>query len=77
MDRCYTYNEIMEETYTNKIHQAKSALYGECNAGVSVTKKKGKMGTMDTCIKPEGIANIISIIRLEKDGYCITYNTRE
>ena len=31
----------MEENYVTKIQQAKSALYGECNAGVSVLKKTG------------------------------------
>ena len=35
LDRCSTYNKLMEEKYATKIHQPKSALYGEWNTGVS------------------------------------------
>ena len=30
----------MEKNYATKIHQAKSALYGDCDAGASVIKKE-------------------------------------
>ena len=58
----------MKEKYATKIHQAKSAFYGECNAGVSVFKKKRKLEAMDTCIKPDIIYNVLSIPRIEKYG---------
>ena len=32
---------------------------------------------MDTLINPLGISNILSILRLEKDGYRIAYDTKE
>ena len=57
-----------------KIHQANSALYVEYIAGLSVMKKKGKLGALDTWINPESTANIISItipashITLKKSG---------
>ena len=54
--------------YATKIHQSKSAIYGECNTGLSVIKEKKKMGTLDTWINPEVISNIISKKRLEKSG---------
>ena len=60
----------------NYIHQAKSVHYGECNTRVLVIKKKGKLGTMDTWINPEGISNILSIATLEKYGYRVTYDTK-
>ena len=39
LEKYCTYNNIMEEHYTTKVHHAKSALYDECNTGVSVIKK--------------------------------------
>ena len=35
------------------------------------------MVTINTWINPEGMANILSITRLEKYGYCVTYDTKE
>ena len=40
-------------------------------------KEKDKLGTLDTWINPEVISNIISITKIEKSGYCITYDTKE
>ena len=59
----------MEEKYATKNYQPKSSLYGECNVRVSVIKKKGKLVTLETCINPEGITNVLYITKLDKDGY--------
>ena len=67
----------MEENYVTKIHYTKNLIYGECNAVVPVIKKKGKMGTLDIWINPDGITNIFYIPRLEIYGYCVTYETKE
>ena len=67
----------MEENCVAKIHQAKSALYGKWNAGVLVNQEEIKLETMDTWINLEVISNILSIPRLEKYYYCITYDTKE
>ena len=58
------------------VHQHKSKIYGDCNTGVSVIKKKGKLGNMYTWINSEGIANTISIPKLDTAGYHITYDTK-
>ena len=44
-----TYNQLMEEKYATKINQAKSAIYGDCNEGVSVINKwePGNFGYLD------------------------------
>ena len=34
-DSFSAYNQVMDEKYATRIHQAKSAIYEECNAGVS------------------------------------------
>ena len=31
---------------------------------------------MDTCVNPEVISNILSVPRLDKSGYCVTYDTK-
>ena len=46
----------MEENYATNIHQTKSTLYGECNVGEIVIKKKEKIGTENTWINQEGIS---------------------
>ena len=77
LDICYKYNQLTEENYATQIHQSKRALYGECNARFSLLKKKEKLVSMDTWKKPEGVANIRSIPKLDKAGYLITYDTEE
>ena len=74
---CYTYNNLTEENFSPKIHQLKSTLYGECNTGFSVIKKKGKLGNLDNWINPEVIDNILYIKIIEKYSYCVTYDTKE
>ena len=60
-----------------KNHQPKRTLYEECNAVVSFPRKKEKLETLDTWIKPEGIYKILSTPNIEKAGYCVTYNSKE
>ena len=76
-DICSAYNQPVEENNATKIHQAKSALYGECSKGVSVIKKKGKLVTLYNCINPDGISKIFSIPRIYKSVYRNTYGTKE
>ena len=40
VDSCSAYTQLMEEIYATKIHQAKNALYVECNTVVLVILKQ-------------------------------------
>ena len=77
LDRFSTYNQLMEGNYAIQIHQPKSTIYWDWNAGVSVINKKGKLVNLVTWINTEGIANIIFILTLNDDGYHSTYDTKE
>ena len=47
-----------------------------CNAGVTSTNEKGTYGLWEFWLNSQGIANLLSIPQLERDGYEINYNTK-
>eukprot|EP00957_Ditylum_brightwellii_P042554 3222072-Ditylum_brightwellii.AAC.1 len=53
-----------------------TVLPGNCNAGVSTSKEKGAYRLWSFWLNEKGIANLLSIPQLEKDGYTINYNTK-
>ena len=53
-----------------------TVLQGNCNAGVSTSNEKGFYGLWNFWLNEQGIANLLSIPQLEKDGYTIDYNTK-
>ena len=48
-----------------------------CNSGVTYTNKKRKFGSIECWFNKEGIANIISIPKLEETRFHITYYIRD
>ena len=52
------------------LHQVSTVLKGNYNAGVSTSYEKN-IGLWDSWINDQGIANLLSIPKLEKDGYVI------
>ena len=50
-------------------------LCGNCNAGVTSTSTKGELGMFDMWVNDNGIANLISVPQLEKDGFHATTDT--
>ena len=57
------------------LHQVSTLLKGNCNAGVSTSDEKGFYGKWHFWLNDQGIANLLSIPQIEKDGYVIDYNT--
>ena len=53
-----------------------TVLQGNCNAGVSTSNEKGFYGLWNFWLNEQGIANLLYIPQLEKDGYTIDYNTK-
>ena len=53
-----------------------TVLQGNCNAGVSTSNEKGFYGLWNFWLNEQGIANLLSIPQLEKDGKTIDYNTK-
>ena len=60
----------------NNVHEDITVLQGNYNAGVSTSKEKGYYYLMNFLLNEQGIANLLSIPQLEKDGYLIDYNTK-
>ena len=60
----------------NSVTHTHTVLQGNCNAGVSTSNEKGYYGLWNFWLTKQGIANLLSILQLEKDGYLIDYNTK-
>ena len=51
-------------------------MHGNCNAGETKITKRGYFGEMRVWLNENGIANILSIPQLEKDGYTVSTSTK-
>ena len=47
--------------YATEVHKTKNELYGKCNTGVLVIKKKVKIGMLYTWVNSERIVKTLSI----------------
>ena len=57
----------------DNVHQVSTLLQGNCNAGVSTSDEKGFFGLWDFWINEQGIAKLLYIPQIEKDGNVIHY----
>ena len=76
MDSCATYHSAFVDWMLSGVHEVGTVLHGNCNAGVSSTNTKGYYGLWSFWLNKKGIANLLSIPQLEKDGYEVDYNTK-
>ena len=76
LDICATYHSAFVSSLLSGVREVKTVLQGNCNAGVSISKEKGYYGLWSFWLNEQGIANLLSIPQLEKDGYVIDYNTK-
>ena len=76
LDSCATYHSACVRKPLNEIREVKTVLQGNCNAGVSTSNEKGYYGLWNFWLNEQGIANLLSIPQLEKNGYLIDYNTK-
>eukprot|EP00957_Ditylum_brightwellii_P002007 154705-Ditylum_brightwellii.AAC.1 len=53
-----------------------TVLQGNCNVGVFTSNEKGAYELWSFWLNKKGIANLLSIPQLEKDGYTLNYNTK-
>ena len=74
-ESCATYHSSFVRWMLGNGHQVITLIQGNCNVGASTSYEKGFFGLWDLWINEQGIANLLSIPKLEKDGYVIDYNT--
>ena len=75
MDSAVTYHIMFCKQYLTKVREAGKTLRGNCNAGVTSTTMKGDFGMFEMWVNESGIANLLSILKLEKDSFRVTTDT--
>ena len=58
--------------YLKNVRDAGKTIRGNCNAGVKLCTKVGDLGVFNRWINEGGIANLLPIPQLEKDGFRVT-----
>ena len=76
LDSCATYHSAFVRDMLSNVKTGNTVLQGQCNSGVSTSAEKGVYGQWAFWLNEKGIANLLSIPQLEKDGYTIDYNTK-
>ena len=74
---CATYHSAFVRWMLDDVKTVTTVMKGNCNAGVSTSNEKVFNGLWNLCLNEQGIVNLLSIPRLEKDGYTIDYNTNQ
>ena len=74
LDSCATYYSSFARWVLGNVHQVSTLLQGNCNLGVSTSYEKGFFGIWDFWFNDQGIANLLFIPQLDKNGYVIDYN---
>ena len=58
------------------ISEGTGVMNGNCNAGTTIMTKRGYYGRLRVRLNENGIANLISIPKLEADGYVVKTDTK-
>ena len=74
LDTCTTDDQMANPAYLTGVHKADKPLRLHTNAGTSISRLQGYLGSHKFWIDPQGIANVISLRSLEKK-YRVTYDS--
>ena len=74
LDSCATYHTFFVKEFLKNIVENKGTMNGNCNAGETKITKRGYFGKLRVWLNENGIANLLSIPQLEKDGYSVSTN---
>ena len=75
LDSCATYHTAFVRERLDRVENAGVTLRGNCNAGVTASSEKGWLGDFHMWLNEKGIANLLSLPQLERDGYKVHYDT--
>ena len=80
LDNCSTFNQMVEQDLLSNTRQVDTTLHDHCNAGVTTTNWVGTFDGLPGCdveawLNRDGIANILSVPALKKQGFRITYDS--
>ena len=76
LDSMSSFYQVFSDKYLEEVKEVGVTLYGKCNAGEVFSNEKGMLLDMFCMwLVRNGIANLLSIPCLERDGYQVTYDT--
>ena len=75
LDSAAMYHSMFITWFLKNIRDVGRTIRGNCNAGVKLSPKVGDLGVFKMWINEGGIANLLSIPQLEKDGFRVTSDT--
>ena len=75
LDSCATNHSKCTRRFLERIHTTMTYLRQNCNAGSKVTNKQGYWMGIPFWLNETGIANLLSLPKLEKAGWVIEYKT--
>eukprot|EP00804_Cyclotella_cryptica_P009344 CCRYP_009005-RD/>CCRYP_009005-RD protein AED:0.36 eAED:0.36 QI:20/0.12/0.11/1/0/0/9/0/1019 len=75
LDTCATNHTMFATERLEKIHKVGVKLRQHCNAGATTTGRMGYWKGIKFWVNESGIANLLSVPQLEKDGYELEYST--
>ena len=75
LDSCASYHTFFSKVHLKSIKEGGGTMTGNCNAGTTHIRKKGYFGDLQVWLNEQGVANLISISMLKKDGYSVSKTT--
>ena len=76
LDSCASYHTFFVKEFLKNIFEGVATMTGRCNAGTTVSSKRGTYGDFKVWLNKKGIANLISIAMLEASGYIVSTHTK-
>ena len=77
LDSTLSFHQMFSSKYMTGIKKVSTSLRGKCNGGVSYSDEKGDvLHLFNTWLVRTGIANLLSLPSLERDGFVVSYNTK-
>ena len=76
MDSCLSLHQFFTKNHLCGVKTTMMCLKVDCNAGTTYHKRKGWWQFFHMWIVESGIANLLSVLQLEADGFTINYNTK-
>ena len=76
LDTMGSHHQLHSEEYAPEgPYESDTVMKSSCNAGVTTMNEKLRIGNIEFWYGRNGIANILSVPQLERDGYNLTYTT--
>ena len=76
MDTDSSFHQIFTAPHLYEIRTLEPTLHGHCNYGTTISNKKGVyIHLFDIWPVRNGIAKLLLVPQIEKEGFCLTYDT--